>query len=122
MEFVVVPDRKESKFMRFKRAVKAKLHNGLVWIVDNKEFVTVILLPITIGGLKLVTTVTKNTMRRINLNKEEAIKNLYVYDPSLGKYWRLKRELNNNEWLKIDQRRSKGERLSAILDDLGVLK
>ncbi len=122
MEFVVVPDRKESKFMRFKRAVKVKLHNGLVWIVDNKEFVTVILLPITIGGLKLVTTVTKNTMRRINLNKEEAIKNLYVYDPSLGKYWRLKRELNNNEWLKIDQRRSKGERLSAILDDLGVLK
>lgn len=122
MEFVVVPDREESKFRRFKREVKAKLHNGWVWVVDNKELVTVILLPVAIGGLKLVATVTKNTMRRINLNKEEAIKNLYVYDPSLGKYWRLKRELSNKEWLKIDQRRSKGERLSTILDDLGVLK
>lgn len=57
-----------------------------------------------------------------NRNKEEAVKNLYCYDRSLGHYWCLRRELSNKEWLEIDQRKKNGERLSDILAELKVLK
>lgn len=48
-------------------------------------------------------------------------KHLYCYDRSLGHYWKLRRELTNEEWLEIDKRKKNGERLSDILDDMRVL-
>lgn len=39
-----------------------------------------------------------------------------------AKDWELRRKLNNREWTEIDQRMSNGERMSDILNDLGVLK
>ena len=60
--------------------------------------------------------------KRINLRKQEELKDLYCYDRSLGHYWRLRRELSNKEWLEIDQRKKNGERLSDILAEMTVLK
>ena len=60
--------------------------------------------------------------KRINLRKQEVLKDLYCYDRSLGHYWRLRRELSNKEWLEIDQRKKNGERLSDILAEMKVLK
>ena len=55
------------------------------------------------------------------LAKEQNLKDLYCYDRSLGHYWKLRRELTNEEWLEIDKRKKNGERLSDILDDMRVL-
>ena len=60
--------------------------------------------------------------KRINLRKQEELKDLYCYDRSLGHYWRLRRELSNKEWLEIDQRKKNGERLSDILAEMKVSK
>ena len=60
--------------------------------------------------------------KRINLRKQEELKDLYCYDRSLGHYWRLRRELTNAEWLEIDRRKKNGERLADILEELKVLK
>ena len=56
------------------------------------------------------------------LAKEQDLKDLYCYDRSLGHYWKLRRELTNDEWLEIDKRKKEGERLSDILDDMKVLE
>lgn len=56
------------------------------------------------------------------IHKEELLKKNFCYDRSLGHYWRLKRELTNNEWVEIDRRKKNGERLADILDSLKVLK
>ncbi|MEG2624272.1 MAG: hypothetical protein RSC06_15390 [Clostridia bacterium] len=84
----------------------------------NKETV-IVFTPILIG---CVTTIAKVVGKYANLNKEEAVKNLYCYDRSLGHYWALRRALSNKEWLEIDARKKTGERLSDILDELSVLK
>ena len=118
IEYYVVPDPNETKFQRFKREAKVKCQKAGDWFNRNKEAV-LILTPVVIGG---VTTIVKLVGKRINLGKEEAVKNLYCYDRSLGHYWRLRRELSNQEWLEIDQRKKNGERLSDILAELKVLK
>ncbi|MBR4539260.1 MAG: hypothetical protein IKO52_10505 [Clostridia bacterium] len=102
----------------FKWRVQQKLRKAGEWFVRNKEAV-IILTPVLIGGL---TTIVKVVGKRVNLHKEEAVKNLYCYDRSLGHYWALRRELSNKEWLEIDQRKKNGERLSDILAELKVLK
>lgn len=108
----------ETKKREFKAKVSAKLQKGKDWIVKYKnEIVTIT--PIVVGG---IATVAKVVNRRTNLRKQEQLHDLYCYDRSLGHYWRLKRELSNNEWLEIDRRKKNGERLSDVLSDMKVLK
>ena len=109
---------KEMKRRAFKEKISRKLQEGKDWLYRNKEYV-ISFTPVIIGGL---TTVAKVVGKRANLRKEEDLKELYCYDRSLGHYWRLKRDLTNQEWLEIDLRKKNGERLSSILVDLNVLK
>lgn len=119
MEVVTMKDfKRESKRRAFKEKINTKIQNGKEWITRNKEAV-ITLTPVIIGG---VTTITKVVGKRINLRKQENLKDLYCYDRSLGHYWRLRRELTNKEWLEIDQRKKNGERLSDILAEMKVLK
>ena len=111
-------EKKEDQIREFKKKIGNKLREGKEWIIRNKEAI-IVLAPVAIGGL---TTIVKVVGRRTNLNKQESIKNLYCYDRSLGHYWRLKRELSNNEWLEIDRRKRSGEKLADILEELRVLK
>lgn len=119
MEVVQMEEfKRESKRRVFKDKINTKIQNGKEWIVRNKEAV-ITLTPVIIGG---ITTVSKVVGKRINLRKQENLKDLYCYDRSLGHYWRLRRELTNKEWLEIDQRKKNGERLSDILEQMKVLK
>ena len=110
--------RKEEKKRILKEKIVTKYRDGKAWVVRNKEWL-ITLTPVVISGL---VTVTKVAGRHANLRKEESVKNLYCYDRSLGHYWKLRRELTNDEWLEIDRRKKNGERLSDILDDMRVLK
>ncbi|MEG1514919.1 MAG: hypothetical protein RSD95_08560 [Clostridia bacterium] len=118
MRIYVVPDPNETKLEYLKRRADAKFQACKDWARRNKEAI-IVLTPILIGG---VATIVKVVGERANLNKEEAVKNLYCYDRSLGHYWALRRALSNKEWLEIDARKKTGERLSDILDELSVLK
>ena len=119
MEVVKIDDfKRESKRRAYKDKLNAKIQNGKEWIIKNKETV-VTLTPVIIGG---ITTISKVVGKRVNLRKQENLKDLYCYDRSLGHYWRLRRELTNKEWLEIDQRKKNGERLSDILSEMKVLK
>ena len=118
MKIYVVPDPNETKLQYLKRRGSAKFDECKGWVSRNQKAVMV-LTPVVIGGL---TTIVKVVGKRSNLRKEEAVKNLYCYDRSLGHYWALRRELSNKEWLEIDQRKKNGERLSDILAALKVLK
>lgn len=109
---------KKAKFREFKNKLKQKANNVKWWIYDNKEMIMV-LGPSVIAG---VATVARIVGKRVNLKKEEDLKDLYCYDRSLGHYWQLRRELTNKEWLEIDTRKKNGERLADILEELKVLK
>lgn len=111
-----VPNKEDVE--EFKRKMKIKIHNGKDWCRNNKDLI-ITYTPMFIGGL---TTVTKIVGKQMNNGKEKELKELYCYDRSLGHYWRLKRDLSNREWLDIDRRKQRGERLSDILSDMKVLK
>lgn len=53
---------------------------------------------------------------------EERNKDLRCWDASLGHYWELNRKLTNDDWVRINNRRDRGESLGSILDELKVLK
>lgn len=88
-----------------------------IW--ENNKAEIVILAPVVIGA---ITAGVKTIGKQANLNKQEQIKEKYIYDTSMGHYWSLKRKLNNSEWLEIERRRRNGEVLGDILDSMRVLK
>lgn len=88
------------------------------WLINNKETIMVCA-PIIIGAAAKGVNALN---RSIKVKQERDLKELYCYDPSLGHYWRLRRKLNNSDWVKIDSRRKNGERMADILSDLKVLK
>lgn len=96
---------------------KEKEQEAVTFVEEHKEAIAV-LAPVVIGGCaKLV----QLGLKTYNLGKQEDLKNLYVYDRSLGHYWKLRRELDNSEWVEIEQRRKNGEKLGDILNELNVL-
>ena len=100
------------------RYVKRKAREGWEWVKENKDIVLVGL-PIAAGavagGCKLVG-------KAINNRKAEKIKNMYIYDPSLGFYWPMRRALTGAEKLEFDARRKAGETTGEILRSMKVLK
>ena len=110
--------RKEQK----KRERKEKLYNGVEkctdWIRSNKEIAIGIgTFAVGAGG-----SIIKGLAKRQKVKEEKQLKNNYCYDRSLGHYWKLRRELTNEEWIAIDKRKRNGERLGDILAELKVLK
>ena len=117
-ENITIDLEKEMKRRARREKIVSKLQAVKEWLIRNKEAVVTIV-PIAVGG---AATVVKVVGKHVNLRKEEDLKDLYCYDRSLGHYWKLKRNLSNQEWLEIDRRKKNGERLSDILFDLRVLK
>lgn len=109
----------------FETGAKRDMHAGkgrmdlLPWygIYEHKEQI-ITYGPVVVGG---IAAGAKMLSKHAALTKEQNLKDLYCYDRSLGHYWKLRRELTNEEWLEIDKRKKNGERLSDILDDMRVL-
>ena len=108
----------ESKKHNFKLWIKDKLYNVKEFCTNNPE-ITFFLVTTLVGAIGFL---GKKGFRFLQLHKEERVKDLYCYDRSLGHYWKLRRELTNDEWVTIDKRKRNGEKLADILDELKVLK
>lgn len=103
------------------RFVKRKAREGWEWVKDNKEMV-LICVPVASAAVAGVCKITSNAIRLHKVHKEELIKNTYIYDPSLGFYWPMKRALTGAEKLEFDARRKAGETTGEILRSMKVLK
>lgn len=108
----------DSKWTKAKCWIKNRITNASAWCSENKRTIAVVA-PVIIGG---IATIVKVVGKTVNLNKEQDMKDLHVYDTSLGHYWELKSKLDNSQWTEINRRRDAGESLGKILDDMKVLK
>lgn len=107
---------------RRKARKKEKFNNTLNNIKNfyyNHRIEVVVFGPVI---LAILGKTLKFTGKQINNRSQKQIKNLYCYDRSLGHYWKLRRELTNDEWIVIDKRKQNGERLADILNELKVLR
>lgn len=110
------------KFKTSKRSLKDrisyKFNEIKIWMLQHPELVIAAIPVVVKTGSEIVKfAATKNVQR-----KEQQLKEFYCYDRSLGHYWKLRRELSNDEWVEIDKRKVNGERLGDILDSMKVLK
>lgn len=99
----------------YEKVTKAK------WFVeDHKAQIAAVAAatPVVVGTIMQIARMVSQQNR---LKKAKDLKELYCYDRSLGHYWKLRRELTNDEWLAIDARKRSGERLADILKELNVL-
>ena len=113
----VVPENSSRK-AKAKAWFKNRMTDITEWWDENKNVVAVVG-PAVIGGIAVGVKVIG---KHINLDKEQALKDRYVYDTSLGHYWELKKKLSNAEWTEIERRRNAGEKLGSILENMRVLK
>lgn len=99
----------------YEKVTKAK------WFVeDHKAQIAAVAAatPVVVGTIMQI---ARMVSRQDRLKKAKDLKELYCYDRSLGHYWKLRRELTNDEWLAIDARKRSEERLADILKELNVL-
>lgn len=111
-----------AKWTGFVVKAKVKTHDALEWMNANREVVGTVLVPAGIVAVKTVTGLVKSVDRKIDLKKEQDLKDLYIYDRSLGYYHELKHKLSSREALEIDRRRNNGESMAHILASMKLLK
>lgn len=107
----------KEKATEIKSKVIFKTKQAYQWCKTNPEMAITIGSVIFAGGKFCA----KAAIKHKNIKDQENVKNLYCYDRSLGHYWKLRRELRNDEWIEIDRRKMQGERLSDILYSMRVL-
>lgn len=100
--------------------VYEKVNKAKWFVEDHKAQIAAVaaVTPIVVGTIMQIARMVSQQNR---LKKAKDLKELYCYDRSLGHYWKLRRELTNDEWLAIDARKRSGERLADILKELNVL-
>lgn len=103
---------RKAKIEKFKKEVRE-------FVEEHWQEMAAAAVPVVVGTAK---GVSKYVKRHQATKAELKVKDLRVYDTSLGHYWELRRKLTNNEWLQIEIRRQNGERLANILADMHVLK
>lgn len=110
----------------FKREAKIRKIKAKVEEIKNKavDFVT----DHPTESLALATTLIGSAVglarradRKKDLREQQRLKEEYIYDRSLGSYWKTRRKLTNAEKLEIDRRRRAGESLGEILRSMRLL-
>lgn len=100
--------------------VYEKVNKAKWFVEDHKAQIAAVAAatPVVVGTIMQIARMVSQQDR---LKKAKDLKELYCYDRSLGHYWKLRRELTNDEWLAIDARKRSGERLADVLKELNVL-
>ena len=100
--------------------VYEKVNKAKWFVEDHKAQIAAVAAatPVVVGTIMQIARMVSQQDR---LKKAKDLKELYCYNRSLGHYWKLRRELTNDEWLAIDARKRSGERLADILKELNVL-
>lgn len=105
---------------RIKVSAKEAAGKAAEWVSENKELV-VVSVPVIAGAAGMGMKMHTQHQRKKNLELEQQVKELYVYDNHLGHYWRVKKPLTNVQWRLIETRKALGEPLGQILEDLKLL-
>ena len=99
---------------------KRKFDSAVKWCEDNKEL-AIAMIPVGIVAIKSVGNSVHSFERKRNLEKEQELKEMYVYDHSLGMYHKLRRPLTASEKVLISSKVKNGEQKVDVLARMGLL-
>ena len=110
----------EAKWIAFQYRFETKAIAVGNWMARNKE-VTIAMIPIGLVAIRGIGNTIRSIDRKMNLEKEQKLQDLYVYDHSLGMYHKLRRPMTPSEKIELDRRRNEGESKIQILASMGLL-
>ena len=105
------------KWEAFKKKAKEKYEEAKVWCGEHKEVFVGVAAAVVSGVFEVVKIAAKADAR----SEEKELKELYIYDRSMGHYWKLRRKLTNAEYRELERRRAEGESMGEILESMRVL-
>lgn len=108
---------KEDNKTEFRRKFKKAKNDAINFVKNNKELI-VASIPVVITCINVANKIVKT----IDSRMERTRKDNQYYDRTLGMYVDLKRKPKQSEYIKIQERRNNGEKLSDILIDMGLVK
>lgn len=107
-----------------KKAVEEKKQKAKKKLSEAWEFAkehpaeSIALATTAVGGLF---GLVKRADRHHSLKKEQELKDRYIYDRSLGKYWKTRKVPSVGEQLEIERRKRNGESMGDILSSMRLL-
>lgn len=116
-----IVDLKKFKLEEKKRKLQAKI-SGMYetakgWVVEHPTESVAILTSAITATIGLA----KRVDRKRDLKEVKRLKEEYIYDRSLGKYWKTRRPATAGENLEIERRKRSGEPMGQILADMRLL-
>ena len=109
--------KRKIEFEQFKARVKDKKDKAVDWCKDHTEEA------VTLACLAVGATykVGKFAYKHKQVKDETALKERYIYDRSMGHYWKCRKKPSTREYLEIERRKNAGESLGNILTDMKLL-
>lgn len=109
--------KREAKIRELKEKIKAGYGKAKQVVVEHpaESFA----LATTVVGS--VIGLAKRADRKADLKKAENLKERYIYDRSIGGYWKTRRKLNTSDMLEIERQKKLGRSLGEILRDMRLL-
>lgn len=109
--------KKEAKIRKLKAKVE-EIKNKAVDLITEHPTEALALGTTLIGS---AVGLARRADRKKDLREQQRLREEYIYDRSLGSYWKTRRKLSNSEKLEIERRRRQGESLGEILRSMRLL-
>ena len=104
-------------FEQFKFRAKDKINSVKNWCNEHREEAITIGIICVSAGFKFYKTAKKSH----DLKMEKELKDTYIYDRSMGHYWKCRKKPTTEQYLEIERRKANGEGLGTILTDMRLL-
>lgn len=115
---VNIDDFKREERIRKMKAKVEELKNKVKDFVAEHPTESLAFVATAIGA---TVTHVRRLDRKKDLREQQRLREEYIYDRSLGSYWKTRRKLSNAEKLEIERRRRSGESLGEILRSMRLL-
>lgn len=109
--------KREAKIRKLKAKVE-EIKNKAVDLITEHPTEALALATTLIGS---AVGLARRADRKKDLREQQRLREEYIYDRSLGSYWKTRRKLSNSEKLEIERRRRQGESLGEILRSMRLL-
>ena len=110
------------KLWNLEQDIKIGVRKSVEWFNENKEFAITVAIPMTIAVVGGVNKMARSIDRKMDLKKEQELKDLRVYNRSTGDYLTLRRKMSAKEQVQFEARKRNGEPTAMILNEMGLLK
>lgn len=117
-----IKEKIDFKLWNLKQDIKIGVRQSVAWFNENKEFAVTVAIPAAIAVIGGANKIAKSVDRKVDLKKEQMLKDRRVYNRSTGSHLALRRKMTAREQVEYERRKKNGEPTALILNEMGLLE